>query len=48
MKHLTLNEIILGMNMNRRSSNIKASQQELKRRGYHANYDPYEDRWFLS
>lgn len=48
MAELSLSEIIIGMNMNRRRSNISASKRELRKRGYYANYDPYTDRWFLS
>jgi len=48
MEYLTIQEIITGMNMNRRASNIRASKKELKRRGYSANYDSYRDVWFLS
>jgi len=47
MTHLTLDEIITGMNMNRRQSNIRESKKELKRRGYSANYDTYRDVWYL-
>ena len=48
MARLTLNEIIAGMNMNRKSNNITASKRELRKRGYSANYDAYTDRWYLS
>lgn len=47
MSHLTLDEIITGMNLNRRASNIRASKKELKQRGYSANYDTYRDVWYL-
>ena len=41
MEHLTLDEIITGMNINPRQHNIDESQKELARRSYHANYDTY-------
>ena len=47
MDYLTLDEIITGMNMNRRAHNISASKRELRKRGYSANYDEYSDRWYL-
>ena len=47
MEYLTLDEIITGMNMNRRQSNIRASKAELRKRGYSANYDTYRDVWYL-
>ena len=47
MEYLTLDEIITGMNMNRRQHNIDESQKELARRGCHANYDAYLDKWVL-
>ena len=47
MDYMTLDEIITGMNLNRRASNIRASKKELRRRGYTANYDTYRDVWCL-
>ena len=48
MRYLTLDEIIIGMNINRREHNIRASKRELRRRGYTANYDAYKNQWYLS
>ena len=47
MSNFTLDEIIFGMNAHPTSHNIRVSLGELKRRGYYAVWDSYQNRWVL-
>ena len=47
MSNFTLDEIIFGMNARPTSHNVRVSLGELKRRGYYAVWDSYQDRWVL-
>ena len=48
MNMFTLDEIIYGMNARPTPHNIKASLSELRKRGYDAFFDTYQNKWVLS
>jgi len=47
MNTFTLDQIIFGMNQRPTAHNIRESLCELRRRGYNAVFDTYQDRWIL-
>ena len=48
MSTFTLDQIIFGMNQHPTEHNIRESLIELRRRGYNAVWDTYENRWILT
>lgn len=48
MSGFTLDEIIFGMNTMPTPHNITASLAELRKRGYSAYFDTYQNKWILA
>lgn len=48
MSGFTLDEIIYGMNTRPTPHNIRISLAELRKRGYDAFFDTYDNKWKLA